>query len=781
MAAPRVGQSDEVTTRQFYLTCAAVFLLLLVFFVLPPTPRLDNREPALDQSWQVGLVDQFLRHAQCGVDLVFTYGPWGFLGEPRGNPAIYPWLFFGRLVLALGVSFGAAYLSLLRIRRTEWRFCWLAWFLALATPWLAAPFLLYAVVFETDAAARLPLVRKLTLAFLVAASALGAHVKLVGLPLVGALGIVILADELAAHRVPWISGGLAVGYAVFYFAAFQHVSSFVPYLRGALATMSGYSAGMSFEGPLAQLVVGALFCLLAPLAYLLSSRGRRGWVRLAGAAWTAAYFFMAFKQAFVRQDGGHIWAGLLMFAVPGALVVTLFVSKTWVRILLPFAASSTIFFAWTTHDSGDVRKFLAARWHAVRDFRRTFDSRASLEAEWRGDLERWSKNYPIAQRTGTVDIMPIDILTLIAESVDYRPRPVFQSYAAVNEYLARLNADYLSGPQAPDVILQNAGSIDSRYASTEDNLSWPVLFARYQPAGFDGEYLALRKAGDFAPVHMDEFLHRTLAWDEEVAVEPEPGYAIWAQIDVKTQPFGRLIDFVLRPPDVNLVVQAGGTGTLYTLIPALGRSGFLLSPVVEGPADFALLYRGRESHPLAPDVTRFAIRSDSGRQFYQPQIDVRLYHLALPTRPVPEMLTDDKFQLAESLLSTDVVIEHDQRPKWMVTAGGLRLQANAPAVGSLPFDGTGASLDVAFGITNQCYDDDVPSSRIEFRVSFRDRAGAVDRMLLRRTLEAKGEQNVNAAETLQLPKGVPGSLQFATTALEGNCRLGAYWSRVKLH
>jgi hypothetical protein len=112
---------------EFYLTSALTLLLLLVFYVLPPPPRLDLSEAALDQSWQATLVEQFLRHAQCGTDLVFTYGPWGFLAEPRGNPAIYPWLLFGRFVLTLGVSIGAAFLALLRIRRRSWRCVWLVW------------------------------------------------------------------------------------------------------------------------------------------------------------------------------------------------------------------------------------------------------------------------------------------------------------------------------------------------------------------------------------------------------------------------------------------------------------------------------------------------------------------------------------------------------------------------------------------------------------------------------------------------------------------------------
>ena len=764
--------------REFYLTSAFILLLLLVFYVLPPPPRLDLSQGSLDQSWESALTVQFLRHAQCGTDLVFTYGPWGFLAEPRGDPAIYPWLAFGRLVLALGVSAGAAFLSLLRIHRRSWRWVWLICFLALANPFMVAPFLLYAVVFETTG----PPYRWLSLATLVPACALSAHVKLVALPLVAALGLVMLLHEiLTARRIPYISAGLAACYAAFYFAAGQHAASFVPYLRGAFATMSGYSAGMALGGPAPEAVAMALFCLTMPLIYAVAIRSRRGWIALGGAAWVAAYFFMAFKQAFVRQDGGHIWAGILMFAVPASLVLILFAGHFWSRLLAPLVAAATVFFAWTTVPAGDLHHYLASRASAIARLPGAFRSSAQLRRDWRKSLAGWREAYPIAPLSGSADILPIDILTLLANSADYRPRPVFQSYAAVNDYLARLNAGFLAGPRAPEFVLLNAGSIDGRYPSTNDNLAWLELLARYQPAGFSGDYLALHKASEPAPVDRAKILERTVTWDQDIELGPTPAGAVWAEIDLQVQPLGHLIDFLLRPPEVDFSVQAGGVWNTYSLIAPLARSGFLLSPVVEGPATFALLYRGDQSHPLAPDVSRIMVGTGSaGKRFYRPQIAVRLYRLAIPPRPVPEMLEDDKWRLAGSMHSAEASPGWEQRPDWNVASGALRLQANAPAAGSLPYDGAAASLDVEFGLANQCYDQDSPHSRVEFRVSYRASAGATDRMLLRRTLEARGLEDVTTGEVLPLPKGMAGSLQFATTPLEGNCRLGAYWSRVKL-
>src|SRR5262249_33520101 len=54
-------------------------------------------------------------------EVIFTFGPWGFLFEPRGTPSIYPWQVAGRLVLAAGNALGIAFLAISAIRSTSLR------------------------------------------------------------------------------------------------------------------------------------------------------------------------------------------------------------------------------------------------------------------------------------------------------------------------------------------------------------------------------------------------------------------------------------------------------------------------------------------------------------------------------------------------------------------------------------------------------------------------------------------------------------------------------------
>src|SRR5215831_10830070 len=95
----------SATPAGFVVTSLSIFLLLLFLYVLPPPYPI---RAGVDWSWQTALTNAFLDGAQFGRDFVFTYGPWGFIAEPRGDPRIYPWLVSIRLLIAAGFASGVA-------------------------------------------------------------------------------------------------------------------------------------------------------------------------------------------------------------------------------------------------------------------------------------------------------------------------------------------------------------------------------------------------------------------------------------------------------------------------------------------------------------------------------------------------------------------------------------------------------------------------------------------------------------------------------------------------
>jgi hypothetical protein len=202
---------------------------------------------------------------------------------------------------------------------------------------------------------------------------------------------------------------------------------------------------------------------------------------------------------------------------------------------------------------------------------------------------------------------------VLANRLDYRPRPVLQSYQALDSYLARLNADYLTGPHAPDFVLVNSQSLDGRYPSLDDNLARVALVTHYEPAGPSGHYAVLHKSARPAATRFEPIKEWNVGWDEAIEIPPGGTDPMWLQVDVATKPLGHLTDFLLRLPRVEMRMQMGDDSQAYRTVLSLARVGFPL---------------------LNSGATRMSMATSSlGRWCYGPKIGVRLSRLVISADP----------------------------------------------------------------------------------------------------------------------------------------------------
>ena len=84
-------------------------------------------------------------------------------------------------------------------------------------------------------------------------------------------------------------------------------------------------------------------------------------------------------------------------------------------------------------------------------------------------------------RGHTVDVAPYQAAVAWAYNLDWRPLPVFQSYAAYTTGLDQENANALTSARAPQRILRNLDSgIDDRVLTFDEGLSTRTILCRYQ-------------------------------------------------------------------------------------------------------------------------------------------------------------------------------------------------------------------------------------------------------------------------------------------------------------
>lgn len=118
------------------------------------------------------------------------------------------------------------------------------------------------------------------------------------------------------------------------------------------------------------------------------------------------------------------------------------------------------------------------------------------ETDLRNALKLISSASPLPALEGTSDIYNYNQAVLLASGNTWNPRPAFQSFQAVSPYLAGVNYDHLvNKSSAPDNIFFRVETIDWRFPSLDDGLSWKALLGLYKPYGWTDkkDYLILRR------------------------------------------------------------------------------------------------------------------------------------------------------------------------------------------------------------------------------------------------------------------------------------------------
>jgi hypothetical protein len=422
-------------------------------------PRLD-----LDGAWEIALRQALHDGLDFGPDLVFTYGPLGFLREPM---LVYASTARIAFVYGLIVHFALCATLIWGLRRAlgSLLVASLVAVLLAAAIW-QEPTIVIAFTAAVALAAGLARSRRAGLVALGLGVLCGIELlsKLSTGVTVTALGVVAVLAAPAPRRLPAgaFAGGLLGALAVGWFAAGQSLGAVGDYLSGSFQIVSGYSAAMYFEDPGAVWEFSAAFLLIG-IGYvvawragdLLTTRSRRGLVAL----WTVLAF-TTFKAGFVRHDPVHsniLWASLL-----GGFVAFGWVPHRRMTAWLVGALAVIVLLA-SLHVSPASYVAPIQRASDLVDQARLLSSGAKTNAAIdagraaRLPLDRIDPKLVAAARAGTVHIDPVEAGLVWVQHLRWRPLPVFQAYSAYTRNLDERNAAAVRDASGPDRILREDG------------------------------------------------------------------------------------------------------------------------------------------------------------------------------------------------------------------------------------------------------------------------------------------------------------------------------------
>jgi hypothetical protein len=620
VAPTRVRRAAVPGIAALSSTLAAALLTILCWPVATILPY-----AGVDESWKAALSMAATDHVHWGRDLVFTYGPLGWLPYPQaffGNTLVVSWLYVLLLEFALAlllvvslrsviglapaVLIAFAAMPLISINMTE-----VAPLIALGVACLAI---------EERLGRLAPAVAPALAAF----AALQLLIKFSDGPV--CLGLAVLtALALGEHRLRRV--GVAVGTFVvtvvaLWLALGQSVGDITLWLRGAISVTEGYTAAMSYTQPGEQwqyvaAVVGTV--AIGGLLWLHTSgmtRGRRWCLLLCFAGVGYEYF----KEAFVRQDFGHT---VIFFAA----ILTMALMPAWARHLRIVAYATALLLGLAIYQSISI--VTANTWNAptnaqrfsaeVQLFASDHDRRAAVQSAREGVVRQLGVAPALiaALRGKTVDVLPYEATAAWAYGLDWRPLPVFQDYSAYTGYLDQRNADALAGSRAPDRLLrQHVARLDNRFETFEAPRTYLSVLCRYAQVSAIGQWQVVTRVPDRCGVPR-RIGAQTVRAGVPIRV-PRAGRSdlVYAELHVSSSPLASLGTAIFKsvnPPQITvdgvshrLVTSvAGGPGVLH--LPA--STGY--SPGFGGGLAVRRISIEHVSGPVRVDF--YAVRVDPSR------------------------------------------------------------------------------------------------------------------------------------------------------------------------
>ncbi len=590
-----------VAVRRIARNWHLVLLSWLLLFLIVP---FDVTYPAVGvkSSWGMGVNVAVAQHMVFGRDIVFTYGPYAAVSTRLYHPDLV-WLTLGG-GLVLAVAYIVAALVLLR-SAPRWVAVALSIALALGLASVDSLSLIYPLVavvavhrLARDAEpGELGWGDRSRLAVLAFPFALLPLVKTSSVPavLVGVVAVLLLL-ALRRHRLEAATLWLvpAVGIFFLWLAASQPLGGLYDYFVTSLPIILGYTQAMSQQGDATQAMQVSFALALAILVMLLGSALVLT-ERLVIAAVMTATSLLTFKAAFVRQDV-HVLIVIFPLIIVAAVAAAYCRRRPWrvlvvviclaVALPLPFdyalpgqdSTSTTIVRAFTAGPAA-----LAQRIVDPGHFDQRYD-RVLAHI-------RRKDRVPHVAPGSDVDLYSHLQSSLLAQpGVLWNPGPVFQSYSAYTPSLAKLNLDHLQGPSAPEEVLLTIHAIDHRLPALEDGALWLTLLENYRITDCDlqRKFLVMHRRHRSITIpetRSSVTLHGTLGHRLSLP-RNSPGWL--ARFDVRPTLQGRLRELLWKTSPMSITVTLrNGHQRRFRFIPEMGRTQFLLSPLVRTPWQMA--------------------------------------------------------------------------------------------------------------------------------------------------------------------------------------------------
>lgn len=605
-------------------------LLLIIYAAIATFPRIQiiPMETGADPSWWYAINYIPNSNYLFGQDVVFTYGPLGYLLQTLdiGQNLVISNTFW----IVLYVLFYAFLIYLLFKRK---QFLPLSLFIIvyiLSLAMLNASFVksysmfqqpyllllligmsLYVCVLDDDRIYHIPVFISGVLA------GLSLFMKLnLGLSALGMLIVFSLFFLLKSRRKNWpwlltVWSGCLISVIAVFLVYFKNYPNLIQWIRASIEIINGYGAAMTYGTVQVPLLVIALLVLvfyIVATVFLIKRRSNYSYLSL--------LFFipvvLAFKESFVRQDLGH----LLTFFVFLPLVMSLFFlfmnsKKTlkWLASIFVLTLVLVVIIPYVVHpyryvdnDFSRAATFIDGNfgWTNISSQINLTEKRAQIASQSQQNLEndRLPSQWVSIIGNDTVDVVPTEICYIPANNLNWSPEPILQTYQEYTSYLDSWCASHFSGNTSPRYLIVEFADIDGRHPFFSVPATWRNIILNYEVLDFDQaskrlllKAKSINNESDIL-ININETRSKIGQWVDV----PSSDKLLFAKIDMQVNFAGKITGTLYLIPPVNIdLVYHSGLSASWRIIPDTLENGALINFLPSNTKELNQLISGNAS------------------------------------------------------------------------------------------------------------------------------------------------------------------------------------------
>jgi len=385
-------------------------------------------------------------------------------------------------------------------------------------------------------------------------------------------------------------------------AVTNSLESFPSYITNSLDLATGFTSVMPLDNlPFFLLLMSIPTLVIYILWIFHKNQNDRNYLKFLLISPITVFFF--FKEGYMRFDLIHVQIfflltatfflilvminkgkanKIILFSTYGLIIVfsfsSLFIISEWLIFQTNQnpSLSETLIVATENLGLAYSAPYLS---YAPQQFEYFFnDEKLELKkAEQKLNLR--NKFSPLSQKTlellgnHTVDVIPFDIGLVYAYDLNYQPRPLIVS-VGYTQNSDKIGSKHFASTSSPDYILYEKITLDYHYPLFDEPATFRSLLCNYHPAHSDGGRIILEKNNKNICLKEEIISEQTVNFEQKVSVPTNVEGYLFAKINIQQNFLGKILDFIYKQPQVFININEE---SVFRFITSTAQNGILLN------------------------------------------------------------------------------------------------------------------------------------------------------------------------------------------------------------